>query len=85
MDEQNITIEQAAEILRVSERTVVKILDDGEIPFHMAGSHRAILLGDLNEYRNKRDARRREAMEELYRISEENSLYEIKEFPKKED
>ncbi|WP_374985646.1 excisionase family DNA-binding protein [Alicyclobacillus sp. SP_1] len=56
MDEQNITIEQATELLRASEQTVVKILENGELPFHMAGSHRSMLLSDLNEYKNKRDA-----------------------------
>lgn len=85
MDEQNITIEQAAETLKVSIRYVVQLLDEGQLPYHEVGSNRRIRLSDLMEYKKKRDAARRKAMEELYRISEEAGLYNINEFPKKED
>ncbi|WP_054969741.1 helix-turn-helix domain-containing protein [Alicyclobacillus ferrooxydans] len=84
MDEQDITIEQAAEILNVSPQYVVQILDEGQITYRTNGPHRRIRLSDLLDYKTKRDVARRVAMEELYRISEENGLYEINEFPKED-
>ena len=81
LDEQDIMIEQAAEILNVSARYLVQILDEGQLPFYTDGSERRIRLSDLMEYKQRRDAARRTAMEELYRISEEAGLYEIDKFP----
>ena len=81
MNEQDITLEQARAILKVSEQYLMKILDDGELPYHTVGSDRVIVLSDLMYYKRKRDSARRKALEELIRISEENGLYEINDFP----
>lgn len=56
--EQDITTQQAADLLQVSRPHVVKILEAGEIPYHMVGSHRRIRLSDLLEYKKNRNAMR---------------------------
>jgi len=49
-----VTTQQAAELLGVSRPTVIKLLENNQVPFTRTGSHRRILLRDLLEYRERR-------------------------------
>jgi excisionase family DNA binding protein len=51
--------EKAAEVLGVSRVWVAELLDRGELPVVMAGSHRRVALGDLMAFRRADDRRRR--------------------------
>ena len=79
--EQDITTQQAADILQVSRPHVVKVLEAGEIPYHMVGCHRHIRLSDLLEYKKNRNAVRRENLNDMIRMSESSCLYELDDFP----
>jgi excisionase family DNA binding protein len=69
-----ITTQEAAEILYVSKSFVVKLLEDGKIPYHKVGAHHRIKLKDLLVYKEQMEKDRKEALTELTRISQELGL-----------
>ena len=52
-----------------------RITQADEIPYRMVGTHRRIMFEDLREYRRRDDLKRRQAADELTRLSEELGLY----------
>src|SRR6056297_1766086 len=66
-----ITTQQAAEMLNVSRPHVVKLLEEGELPFHKVGTHRRIKLKDLEKYRARMEKEREEALTELAKQAQE--------------
>lgn len=70
-----LTTQEAADILNVSRPYLVKLLEQGEIPFMKTGTHRRIRFSDLMEYKQCRDAERKRGLAELAELSEELGLY----------
>jgi excisionase family DNA binding protein len=67
---------EAAEILGVSRPHVTKLLERGEIPFRMVGSHHRVQLADVLTYQSLQRQRSLEAMRELAALSQELGLYD---------
>lgn len=70
-----LTTQQSADLLGVSRPYLVRLLDEGEIPFTRTGAHRRIRFDDLMAYAERRDEKRREGLARLTQLSEEIGLY----------
>jgi len=69
-----LTTAEAAELLNVSRPHVVKLVDGGTIPHHMAGSHRRLALADLLAYKTQRDAASRVALAEIQQLADDTGM-----------
>ncbi|GAB7202963.1 hypothetical protein OS31_48060 [Dickeya oryzae] len=70
-----LTTQEAANILNVSRPHMVKLLEEGKLPFHKTGRHRRVLFANLMEYKRQRDNESRSAMQELTDHSQELGFY----------
>ncbi len=71
-----LTTQQAADILNVSRPYLVRLVDAGTILSHRVGTHRRIRREDLERYRLERDVRRRAALRTMVNDAEEAGLYD---------
>jgi len=71
-----LTTMEAASILGVSRQFLVSLLEKGEIPYHMVGTHRRIYAHDLFRYKARRDNDRHTAIRELAQAEAAEGLYD---------
>jgi excisionase family DNA binding protein len=74
--EQELTTQQAAEILNVSRPYLIKLLEQDEIPHIKVGSHRRVRFDDLMKYKQHRDTERSKFLDQLIAESQEMGFYE---------
>jgi excisionase family DNA binding protein len=73
---QQLTTQQAADLLNVSRQYLVRLLDEKRIPFTKTGKHRRLRIDDVLAFKENRDRNRRAGMRELSQLTEELGGYE---------
>jgi len=71
-----LTTVEAASLLGVSRQFLVNLLEKGDIPYHLVGTHRRIYAQDLFQFKSQRDANRHKAIRELAQAEAEDGLYD---------
>lgn len=66
-----LTTQQAADLMNVSRPYLIKLLEAGELGYHMVGSHRRIKAEDLFAYKDKLQAKSAAAQDEMARLSQD--------------
>ena len=66
-----LTTQEAADILNVSRPHLVKLLEEGALPFHRIGKHRRVRFADLMQFKARRDQASEEAMAALAKQAQE--------------
>ncbi len=64
-EKQEFSTVEAANYLNVSRLFVIKEIENGNLPYRLVGTHRCILLADLDRYAQKMNAKRHEALDKM--------------------
>ena len=71
-----VTTQQAADLLNVSRQYLVRLLDEGRIPYRKTGKHRRLHIEDVLAFKQKRDQDRRAGLRELSQLTQELGGYD---------
>ena len=72
-----LSTQQAADLLGVSRPTLIRILDDGEIPFFLKRRHRQLCLTDVLEYQKRQRRIADESLSDIIADAEMFGEYDV--------
>lgn len=71
-----LSTQEAADLLRISRTTLVRLLETGAIPFEKPNRHRRVRLDDLLEYRRRQRSAAELALADMIADTERLGLYD---------
>jgi len=71
-----LSTQEAADLLRISRTTLVRLLEAAVIPFDKPGRHRKVRLDDLLEYRRRQRSQAEIALADMVADTERLGLYD---------
>ena len=71
---QEVSTQEAADLLNVSRPHLVSLLEKGDMPFRKVGAHRRVLLTDVLAYREQIEVKRKQALDELVALSQQENM-----------
>lgn len=71
-----LSTQEAADLLRISRTTLVRLLENGAIPFEKPSRHRKVRLDDLLEYRKQQRSAAEFALADMVADAERLGLYD---------
>ncbi|AFZ34658.1 DNA binding domain protein, excisionase family [Stanieria cyanosphaera PCC 7437] len=74
--DQEMTTQEAADLLNVSRPYLIKLLEQGEIPHTKVGKHRRINCRDIFAYKQLRDRQRSKSLSEFTAFLQEEGFYD---------
>lgn len=69
-----LTTQEGGDLLNISRPTFVKLLDDGLIPFTLAGNRRKVKYADIQSYKEKLETNRLATLEKLSALDQDLGL-----------
>ncbi len=75
-ESQDLTTQQAANLLGMSRQFLIGLLEKGTVPYHRVGTHRRLTMKDVITYRKQRDQRRHESLNKMAREAVEAGNYD---------
>ena len=70
----DMTTNEAADYLNVSRPYLIKLLNEGKLPFHLVGTHKRVYYQDLKRYKEEQRARSYALLEELQAEAQELNM-----------
>lgn len=67
-----LTTQQAAELLNISRPTLVRLLEEGQLPYEQRGRHRRVRLTDVLDYQERSRYERKAKLDELTHSASED-------------
>lgn len=75
-EDEKLTTQAAADFLGMSRQHFVDLLEGGEIPFHLVGTHRRVYFKDVLSFQKQRDTQRKNTLNQLFSDLDEAGLYD---------
>ncbi|MEZ4672321.1 MAG: helix-turn-helix domain-containing protein [Anaerolineae bacterium] len=73
-EDAELTTVQAADILHMSRPFLIKLLDEGKIPYRRVGKHRRIRMEDVMNYKRAIDQQREAVLDQLVADAQEQDM-----------